>query len=268
MKSINLFILIFLIHLPNAWCKKPLYEIGIAAGAGYISDYPGADQGRWRYIALPSFAYRGNIIRQDKRRTRARFFKSERLDIDLSFGASFPANSKDNKAREGMSDLDWLGEMGPRVNISFFEDDLHRLELELPVRAVASTDFKFTRQRGFRFYPQLDYTIKLNDKFRINTSLKMNWGSEELTDYFYEVTPQDATLEREEFDAKAGYLGSAVSVSTYYRYQKLFYGLGLRYSRFDNATNETSPLFQRTEDLTVFFAFNYFFYQSKEKGTK
>ncbi len=260
--------LLLLVFIPAVGkANKPLYEFGAAMGMGYVRDYPGADQGRWRYIGVPSFIYRGHILRNDQRGTRARFFKNEKLDLDLSFGASFPANSKDNKAREGMDDLDWLAEVGPRINIKLLQTSTQTLRLELPIRFVFSTDFAFTQQRGQRFYPQIDLDQRIDDEYRLNLSFKMNWATEDLTDYFYQVEQKDVTLDRPEFDAKSGYVGSAVSLSLFYNDGRLLYGAGSRYSRFDGSTNQNSPLFKDKEALTVFFFFNYFFYQSKEKGS-
>lgn len=245
--------------------SRPLYEVGFLTGAGFISDYPGSNQGRVRNIVFPTFIYRGSFLRSDDKGTRARFYKTDKMDIDLSFGASFPANSKDNDAREGMSDLDWLGEIGPRLNIEVYKNDDITIEIELPTRFVFSTDFKFTKRRGYRFYPQIDIRKKINSKFKTNLSFKMNWASEELTDYFYEVGPNDILSSRSRYNAKGGYMGRDISANINYRSERLFVILGVRYSNFENSANENSPLFKSKEDTSFFLGLNYFFYQSEKK---
>ena len=245
--------------------KLPLYELGLAGGGGYIFDYPAANQGRMKYIAIPTGKYRGQIFRNDRKGTRARFFKNEFLDIDLSFSASFPANSENNDARKGMQDLDWLGEIGPRLNIDAFHSKKFRIEVELPLRYVFSTDFNFTKQRGFRFYPQIDLTKYINHRFKINLSFKMNWATEQLTDYFYEVPQADVTQSRKRFNAKSGYVGGDISTFFSYNQDDIFYIIGMAYRNFSNSANQNSPLFKSKENTTFFIAFNYFFFKSKKK---
>jgi outer membrane scaffolding protein for murein synthesis (MipA/OmpV family) len=243
--------------------KLPLYELGLAGGLAHISDYPGSNQGRTRQIVIPTFRYRGEVFRADKKGTRARFFKTEKTDVDLSFGASFPANSKDNDAREGMSDLHWIGEIGPRLNIELYKDSKNTIELELPIRFAFSTDFNFTQHRGYRFYPQIDFRRKVSEDFKFSFSIKMNWATEGLTDYFYEVSKEDITPDRERFNSKEGYIGSDLSHFISYSSDDIFYILGIKYSNYEGSSNSNSPLFKSKEDTSVFFAINYFFYKSK-----
>ncbi len=263
MKFIILVILFF--STQYTYAQLPLYEIGMAAGAGYISDYPAADQGRTRAIAFPSFKYRGKLFRSDKKGTRARFFKNETIDVDLSFGASFPANSEDNKAREGMEDLDWLGEIGPRINATLLETKKHSIELEIPFRYVFSTDFDFTKHRGYRFVPQIDYKYRFLEKYTLNLSFKYGYANEKLNDYFYEVDGRDITTERPRYNAKEGHISLDQSAFLIYESEKIFYLFGLRFSNYANSNNTNSPLHRVNQDTAIFFAFNYFFYQSKEK---
>lgn len=244
--------------------KLPLYEWGLAAGSGYLSDYPASEQGRARFIGLPTFRYRGKVFRADKKGTRARFFKTEKTDVDMSFGASFPANSENNDAREGMKDLDWLGEIGPRLNLMIYKDPKNTIEIELPVRFVFSTDFSFTKHRGYRFYPQIDFRRKVNENFKFSFSIKMNWATEELSDYFYQVSKQDITSKRAAYNAKPGYIGSDLSYFISYNSDDIFYILGAKYGNYEGSANTNSPLYKAKEDISVFFGLSYFFYKSKE----
>jgi outer membrane protein len=244
--------------------KLPLYELGLASGIGFTSDYPGSEQGRIQKIILPTFRYRGEVFRADKKGTRARFFKTETTDIDLSFGASFPANSKDNDARRGMEDLHWLGEIGPRLNVELYKDDKNTIELELPIRFVFSTDFDFTKNRGYRFYPQIDFRRKVSEDFKYSLSVKMNWATEGLTDYFYEVSGQDINSRREKYNAKPGYVGANLSYFISYTSENTFYILGVKYSNYNNSANTDSPLFKVKEDTALFVGLNIFFFKSKK----
>jgi len=120
---------------------KPLFELGIAGGAGYVPDYPAADQSHLQYLALPYFAYRGKFLRSDEKGLlRGRFVRTRNVELDVSLSGSFAIDSDDNDARRGMPDLDYLGEVGPRLQITIARAARHaKIDLELPLRAVFST---------------------------------------------------------------------------------------------------------------------------------
>ena len=117
---------------------EPLYELGIAGGLGELPDYPGSDQKRIRYLVLPYFIYRGKVFRSDQKEgMRARFIRNEDIDLDMSAAGSFPASSADNDARRGMPDLDWLMELGPRLEVLLSRlNGRGRFRFLLPARAV------------------------------------------------------------------------------------------------------------------------------------
>lgn len=264
MNKLIIFFLTFISLTVQA--KLALYEIGLASGGGYITDYPASNEKRFRNITVPSFRYRGKILKSDRRGTRAQFFETERSNIDLSFGASFPASSSQNKAREGMEDLDWLGEIGPRYNLTLYKHNRKRIEIQFPLRTVFSTDFTFTKYRGLRFYPQIDFEHFLTEKIRINMSFKMNWVTEELADYFYEIKPSEVTSERNVFNAKGGFVGHNVNFFITYGDNELFTLFGVRLSDYSKSTNHNSDLHKANSDTAIFLAINYYFFQSKERA--
>ena len=267
MKSFFL-ILIILIPLRSESQSLPLYEFGVATALITTPDYPAADQSRTRNFTIPTFIYRGLIFKSDRRGTRASLFNDKGLEIDLSFGASLPANSEDNDAREAMDDLDWIAEIGPRLSYIFFDDDNHSLIFSNPVRFAFSTDAKFTRERGYRYNPEIDYRKRLSQLFRLSFGYEINYCSEALCDYFYQVTSSDVTQDRQRYNAKGGLVGDAISSNIIYRARNLTGVLGIKYNRYHGAANENSPLYKVRNGTTVFMALNYFFYQSKESGTK
>ena len=42
---------------------SPLWEVGLAGIGGYVTDYPGAAQSRFRGFPVPFFIYRGKVLR-------------------------------------------------------------------------------------------------------------------------------------------------------------------------------------------------------------
>lgn len=261
----NFLLLVMLCLIPiTTQAKKPLYEIGFASGTGGVPDYPASDQSKNRSIALPTFLYRGEIFRQDRKGSRARLFKNDSIDIDLSFGAAFNANSNNNDAREGMEDLDWLIEIGPRVNYTIYKTDNSFVEFELPFRFVTSTNGQFTRERGQHITPQIDYRNKFHPYFSYSFSFKLNYGSEVLNDYFYQVEKKDVTAERESYNAKAGYVSNSTSGNLIFSKDDLFIIVGATYATYNNSSNQNSPLFKSENSTSLYIAFNYFFFKSKE----
>src|SRR5690606_12063214 len=91
--------------------RRPLLELGIAGGTGYVPDYPASDQSRSRQLIFPVFYYHGKIFRSDRDDgARARLHEDPVFAVDVSGSGTFPTKSSENRAREGMDDLDWMGE--------------------------------------------------------------------------------------------------------------------------------------------------------------
>ena len=264
------YIILFLILLMsnNAFTKNlPRYEFGIFGGAGSIEDYPSADHSSFRYLLFPAFIYRGDVVRTDRGGASANFFKTESLLMDLSFGASFPASSKNNEAREGMSDLDWLGEIGPRLTLTIIKSDDRTLKIMLPVRYVFSTNFKHTQERGYRLSPQLSYRFKnsaLIDNQAFFASIAFNTGSQLLQDYFFSVAEEFKTEERKSYRAKSGYMGTNIFAGSAFSIKDLTVFTGIQYKNYKGSANQNSPLFKREENMTFILGFSYFFHKSKK----
>jgi len=248
---------------------KSLYDIGVTAGAFEVPDYPGADQGRTRYLVLPYAIYRGKVIRTDDGGgIKGRFVSKDKWELDISAAAAFPANSKDNKTRKGMPDLDWIFEAGPRVVYHIFEDNKYgKLELNFPLRAVFSTDFGRLDSRGLLFPPLLDYKYSNFFHPKVNLYLRAGllFGTKQLNNYFYEVTPKYETSLRPSYEAKGGYMGSRLGVAIRVAGgpgSYLFTGIG--FDMYTGAVNESSPLMKRKTTETFVIGYAWTFYHSKE----
>ena len=133
----------------------PRWELGAAVGAGILPHYPAADQYRMELLPLPYFAYRGKFVRSDdKGLLRGRVFLSDRAELDISLAGSIALDATDNRVRVGMPDLDWIGEVGPRLQLTLarISPDA-KVDLEIPVRAVFSTDFHWFDHVGYVSIP-------------------------------------------------------------------------------------------------------------------
>jgi hypothetical protein len=234
--------------------EEPVWEIGAVAGGGWLPDYPAADQNHVRGLVLPFAIYRGEIFRLgDRGAARGIVYDDRRLQFDLGLDAAFPVDSEDNDAREGMPDLDYLIELGPRVRWRFLpEPDGRELDLSLAVRGVISTDAANWRYQGITVNPALTWRVRPfeTSDLRLIAGLRPLFGLDGLNGYFYEVRPQYATEERRAYDADDGYIGTELNLGLSWSVLervRLFGGVQLGY--WGHAANDDSPLHR--DDLTA-----------------
>ena len=98
---------------------KPLLELGFATGGGYLPDYPAANESHSQHNALPYITYRGKFLRSDEKGLlRGRVVSTRNVELDVSLSGAFSVDSGDNDARRGLPDLDYLGEIGPRLQMT------------------------------------------------------------------------------------------------------------------------------------------------------
>jgi len=252
-RALALGLLCACLSVPVLAAEKPLFELGVAGGAGYLPDYPAAGQNHFNGIALPLPIYRGEFIRSDsKGLLRGRLVHSRDFELDISLGGSLDADSDDNDARRGMPDLDHMAEVGPRLQWTFARAARWaKFDLELPVRAVFSTDFSSVEHRGFLIEPQLAYQHGnfLGSGTKLKLGLSTVFAEEDLQDYFYEVQAPFVTTTRGAYDGQGGYLGSRLRLLMQHPLGKrlrLFFAGDI--NSHHGAANEDSPLFR--EDLT------------------
>jgi len=244
-----------------------LWEIGVLGGVALTPDYPAAEQTHIRYLGVPYFIYRGNILRADQDGARARIYKHRRFNLEFSFAGSFAANADQNRARRGMEDLDWMGEVGPRLAIPITRiGKTGRLRLLLPVRGVFSTDFESVRHRGFTFTPGVGLykTAFIFPSWTAIASVVGNFGNRQLSGYFYDVAPRDTLPDRAFYDARAGYMGTDFFTGFLVPWGKrlqIFVGGGMTYH--GGSANEKSPLFRQETNFFSAVGLSWTLFESK-----
>ena len=100
--------------------EKPLWELGAGISALSLPDYRGSDQASVYAIPFPYLIYRGEFLKADRHGIRGTFFGTDRTELNLSLGASLPVNSDDNRARQGMPDLQPTVELGPSLDLKLW----------------------------------------------------------------------------------------------------------------------------------------------------
>jgi len=262
-----------------------LWELGAGGGAFYNPKYPASSEGRVFGLVLPFVVYRGETFRiGDGGGARAILIENETFEVDFSFGAALPSDSEDNSARVDMPELDFLGEIGPQMIFMLGKYDFDknakgenigtnigkgRLDFRLQARAVFSTDFSKIEGRGFIFEPQISYQHRgfKHEETAFNISFGAVFATEQTHDYFYEVAPEFATAARPAFDAKAGYLGSELSLGVSFKVSediRAFIGGSAQFHSV--AANKDSPLFEKEVTYSIGTAFVWRFYKSEAKA--
>ena len=232
-------------EVPNV----PRWEAGLAAGGGYLSDYPGADQSHLRGIVVPVLFYRGPILRVDQSGIRGRFLNTPDLELELTATAAFDA--RNNDARAGMPELDYLFGVGPQL----IYKGLHAFgapSLHLKLRALMSTDLHRIDERGFSIDPELRWHFRplAGAPDVLTVSLEATFASRGLTRYFYAVEPGQATATRPAYAARAGYLGSEATLTWSRQLSPgLRWFVSARGQSFHGAANADSPLLRSRFNL-------------------
>lgn len=250
---------------------RPLWEAGVGGFAGSLPDYPAAGQNTFHALALPYLVYRGEFLRvggeENRGAVSGRFINNDRFELDISLSAAFPVDSSNNSARRNMPDLDFLFGIGPQLIFKLVnEPDSRKLDINLQLRSVYSTDFSSINHRGYVFNPKLNYTQEhLTDlDLKLFTSMGPIFATEKLMDYFYKVDNEYVTPSRRAYDADAGYLGTNLTLGVSKRFDKrLRLILGTQLGMHHGATNDDSPLFREKLNLSVFAAFAWSFKQSE-----
>ncbi len=250
--------------------NKALFEIGIAGGVGWIPDYPAAAQNHVQGLALPYVVYRGQVLQSDETGVRGKLYRSRTIEFNISLGGALRASSRENRAREGMPDLDYLGEIGPSLRIHAYRDPkAGSIDIELPVRSAFSTDFSRIDYRGFVFAPELSYTLP-NLGFRDSrwrTSIGPIFATSRLMDYFYQVDQPYIRSDRPAFNAQGGYLGTRLQSS--YKVPitgRLSVFAAGRIETFAGATNQDSPLFKRNVNFSIGAGLTFSLYRSDARS--
>jgi MipA family protein len=230
-----------------ALAEAPLWELGVGLGTLQLAHYRGAAQSHRWLLPLPYAVYRGPLLRADRDGARAVLFEDRQLEIDLSLAASPPLRSRDNRAREGMPDLPPTIELGPNLNATLWQRGDAKLQLRLPVRAVAAIDGG-VRQRGFSAAPviNLDWPVQ---GWNLGLQAGLLFGDARLHRHLYSVAPEFATLERPAYQARGGRAGWQATMALSRRFDGVWVGAFVRRDSVAGAAFADSPLVQRESHL-------------------
>ena len=252
-----------------------LWEFGIGGATIEVANYPASSQRNFIAAASPYAVYRGDIFRVgDGNGLRAIVVDKSNLEIGLSFGGAFAADSENGTAREGMPELDILLEVGPQAiyrikDYSFKEGGNAHINARLQLRTAFSTDFSSINSRGFVLNPVITYQQRgrLLKGTALSASFGMIFATERFHDYFYEVPEQFMTNQRTSYDAKGGYLGSRLALNISFPISNSIRGFaGVGTQIHNGSVNEDSPLYEKDITYSASLGFVWRLYKSKKKA--
>ncbi len=257
----------------------PLWEAGAGLAVAYLPDYRGSEEARAYLLPFPYFIYRGDFLKADREGVRARFFDSERVELDLSFGATVPVRSNKNRARAGMPDLRPTLEVGPVLKI-FLIRDVKRdnpapagfrpgeLELRLPVRRALTWQDGGVKDAGTLFFPHVNLDRKFDwagRRFNLGTLAGVQFGDRRYHDYFYGVAPANATAERPAYSASGGYAGWQAIAALSATAGRIWVGGFVKLDSVRGAVFDDSPLVRRNTNFSAGIGASYVFARSSQQ---
>lgn len=237
--------------------KVPQWELGAGVVGLLMPDYRGSDEVRRYLLPLPYIVYRLEWLKADRTGIRSKLLDREDAEVNLSLSASPPVRSKNNRAREGMSDLKPMVEFGPALDMHLWRGDgrRFRLDLRVPVRAAFTVE-SHPRDAGVSLSPTLNLDVAGigGRPWQLGLLAGPIFATRRQHRYYYGVSESEARPDRPVFDAHGGYGGVQFLVALSRRFEKAWFGAYARYDTLRGAVFEDSPLVRRHYYASAGFA--------------
>jgi MipA family protein len=241
--------------------ELPLWEVGGGVGVLSLPHYRGSAESHTWLLPVPYIVYRGRIFKADREGARAVLYNSERVDFDLSAGASAPASSEDDDARRGMEDLKPTVELGPNMNLTLARGTDWKLDLRLPVRAAVTVE-RNPRMVGLISTPHVTLDLHRIAGWNVGLQTGPVYADRRFNAHFYEVRSDQATAGRPAYRAGGGFGGWQALAAVSRRSGRWWAGGFVRFDSLHGAVFEDSPLVQRRQHWSGGFALAYVFASS------
>jgi len=231
---------------PALALEEPLWEAGLGVAALGFPNYRGSSRSRTYGLPAPYFVYRGEFLTADRHGLRGIFFKTDRVDLNLSVGASLPVDSEDDPVRAGMPDLKPSFELGPSLDTTLWRsaDRRAKVDFRLPVRGAITAESE-PRFVGTQFFPHLNLDVAGpfgHAGWNLGLLAGPVFTDSRYNRHYYGVRPEYATATRPAFEPEGGYAGTQFIAALSKRFPKFWIGGFLRYDTLRNAEFAASPL--------------------------
>lgn len=256
---------------PAAALEEPLWEAGMGVAALHFPDYRGSSRSNTYALPSPYFVYRGDIFKADRHGLRGIFFKSDRIDLNVSVGASLPVDSEDDPVRAGMPDLKPSFELGPSLDVNLWRagDRKAKVDLRLPVRGAITVESD-PRFIGTQFFPHVNLDVA-GPFGQTGWNLGMLAGpvftDSRYNRHYYGVESQYATASRPAYRPDGGYAGMQFIAALSKRFPRFWVGGFVRYDTLRDAEFAASPLVTSKRYLAGGFGISWIFAESSRRVT-
>lgn len=244
--------------------EAPLWEVGAGVAVIDFPDYRGSDERHSYVLPVPYIVYRGEFLKVDREKVRGLFFKNDKAELDVSLNGSVPVKSADNRARQGMPDLEPTVEVSPSLNLFLLHSEPRRinLDLRLPLRPVIDIHGKYF---GYIFQPQLNldvHDVAGNAGWNLGLAAGPIFADQRYHQRLYGVDPAYATALRPAYTARGGYAGSQFISALSKRFPHYWVGGFVKWDTVQGAVFEDSPLVKTKQNFTAGFAVSWIFAES------
>lgn len=243
----------------------PQWELGAGVAALALPDYRGSDETRGYILPFPYVVYRLDWMKVDREGVRTTLFDREWAEVNVSLNATPPVRSRDNRAREGMSNLKPMVEIGPSLNLRLWRggEGRFRLFLRLPVRAAITIESD-PHHAGWVVSPVLNLDVRgvAGTPWQLGALAGPVFGTHGHHAYFYGVPAGDALPDRPAYDARGGYAGMQFLSSLSRRFDRIWVGAYARVDTLEGAVFADSPLMRRRHYAAAGIAAAWILWQS------
>ena len=222
-------------------------DLGIGVGAVAFPAYEGAAEKRTLVLPFPYFSLRSRFLDADRSEVRGKLLRSDGWSLDVDFGGNVDVNSSDTRERQGMPDLDWLGEVGPALRYHAWHGEPgNGIDLVLPARVATSVRGVDFHHRGFDSDPRLVWHATWfqagSDRVTLDANLAGHFVDRGYADYYYSVAPEFATPARPVYAAPGGYAGWSTQAGVSWHRGDMVYGAFIEHTSLHGARFQSSPL--------------------------
>lgn len=197
---------------------------------------------------MPYVYYQSDTVTADAGIINTRFIRSKYFSMQLSMGANPSVESDSNIARSGMPELLYNFGVGPMAIIHLINTSNFQIQIEHSMRREFETNFSFTRAFGITNTTYLT-TKATGETWSIEIALGKMYGDKNYHQYYYNVDDQYATADRPAYQAKSGFSGDVIIISTKKQFGDFLIYPFLRYDNIKDSIYHDSPLVKKDEYL-------------------
>lgn len=231
--------------------EGPAYwEYGIGFGAVRFEDYPSSKNARSLALPVPTFQYRGKILRADDRDgAHAFLFKSPNWHLEIA-GTGYPmVESAKEDLRKDMDDIPFAFAIGPQLvrklndsndlNFGVFGAVAMTLQRSRAAGQVARVEWVYKRDDDLGRLSNQE-AVRSHSSFSIATK----WTSADFAAIYYQVDPSQATAFRPAYDAQAGLFSTEATLFQSFKSGRGTVYFGASFADYSQSANRDSVLHQ------------------------